>query len=269
MDKGLFKKNITMIKIVHWKCRKNNWGDGIAPFIAEKMSGQKVQSVTGLEQDLDIRYSVTGSINQWLTNNNTILWGTGFISETSKLSITPKDIRAVRGPLTREKFLKFGVECPEVYGDPALLMPKFYFPRVAKKYKYGIIPHYVDVNQPWVRTYKDNPDVKIISITHKTEEELYSHRFIKEILECEIIFSSSLHGLIAADAYGIPSHWIELSNGVIGNGFKFHDYFMSVKRPIVKPFKPTENTKISNLPLYDYSVDIDLDKLINSCPFKK
>ena len=92
---------------------------------------------------------------------------------------------------------------------------------------------------------------------------------IKEILECEIIFSSSLHGLIAADAYGIPSHWIELSNGVIGNGFKFHDYFMSVKRPIVKPFKPTENTKISNLPLYDYSVDIDLDNLINSCPFKK
>jgi pyruvyltransferase len=258
-----------MLKIVHWKCNKRNWGDAIAPFIAEQISGQTVQSVTGMDPDPDVRYSVTGSINQWLTNNNTVLWGTGFISETSRLNIMPQGICAVRGPLTREKFLKKGVECPEVYGDPALLMSKYYFPNVKKKYKYGIIPHYIDANNPWVQKYKNIPDVKIINITHKTDEELYSHRFIKELLSCEVILSSSLHGLIAADAYGIPSHWVELSDKVIGNGFKFHDYFMSVNRPIVEPFRPNENTKIGNLPLYDYKINIDLDKLINACPFKK
>jgi pyruvyltransferase len=197
-----------------------------------------------------------------------MIWGTGFISKSSKLSIIPKDIQAVRGPLTREKFLREGIKCPEIYGDPALLMPRYYFPKVKKQYKYGIIAHYVDVNNPWVQKYKNIPDVKIIDITHKDETELYSHRFINELLSCDIIFSSSLHGLIAADAYDIPSHWIELSDKVIGNGFKFHDYFMSVNRPIVEPFRPNEHTKISNLPLYDYKINIDLKKLYDSCPFK-
>jgi len=256
-----------MLNIVHWKCRRNNWGDGIAPYIAKKLSGKEIKSVRGPEGGNDIRYTVTGSINQWLENDNTVIWGTGFITEVSQLKISPKEICAVRGPLTREKFLKAGFDCPEVYGDPALLMPKFYSPNIKKKYKYGIIPHYVDVDNPWVMKYKNVEDVKIINITHGSETELNSHRFIDEILECEIILSSSLHGLIAADAYGIPSHWIELSDNVIGKGFKFRDYFMSVNRPIVEPFRPGPNTKISHFSLYDYQINIDLEKLVESCPF--
>lgn len=258
-----------MLNIVHWKCRKNNWGDAIAPYIAKKLSGKEINSMRGEDGGNETRYTVTGSINQWLGNNNTVIWGTGFITETSKLSITPKEICAVRGPLTREKFLKAGFDCPEVYGDPALLMPKFYSPNIEKKYKYGIIPHYVDAGNEWVKKYENIPDVKIIKITHKDDSELYGHRFIREMLECEIILSSSLHGLIAADAYGIPSHWIELSDRVIGQGFKFRDYFMSVNRPIVEPFRPQYNTKISNLSLYDYQINIDLKKLVQSCPFLK
>lgn len=258
-----------MINIVHWSCRKNNWGDEIAAFIAKEISGQRINSMRGDDRGDDIRYTVTGSINQWLTNDNTVIWGTGFISESSKLLINPTKICAVRGPLTRSKFLANGFDCPEVYGDPALLMPSFYYPKIKKKYKFGIIPHYVDINNNWVKKYQNIPDVKIISITHTSKEEVYNHRFINELLECEMIFSSSLHGLIAADAYEIPSHWIELSNGVIGNGFKFHDYFMSVNRPIVEPFRPKAHTKIYELPIYDYTIDIDLDKLVNSCPFKK
>jgi pyruvyltransferase len=256
-----------MIKIVHWKCKKNNWGDAIAPFIAKEISNKPIVSVSGTDKGTDIRYTVTGSINQWLTNNNTVIWGTGFISESSKLNIVPKEIRAVRGPLTRDKFIALGIECPEIYGDPGLLMSKFYFPNIVKKYKYGIIPHYIDYNNPWVQKYSNNPEVKIISITHKSEEELYNHRFINELLECEIILSSSLHGIIAGDSYNIPSYWIELSNGVIGNGFKFNDYFKSVNRPLVEPFRPKVHNKITDFSLYEYKIDIDMDQLLQSCPF--
>jgi pyruvyltransferase len=237
-----------------------NWGDELNKTLIKKITGKDI--VWHPKQTED-HYICIGSILQW-SNEKTTVWGAGFIGSDRRLAVKPKNICAVRGPLSRDIIISQGYECPEVYGDPALLYPRYYNPNKSKKYKYGIIPHYIDAAHPWVQKFINNPDVKIINIIDPT-----INRFVDEINECEIILSSSLHGLIAADSYGVPSYWIELSDKVIGNGFKFHDYFASVNRPIVKPFKPTENTKISNLPLYDYSVDIDLDKLINSCPFKK
>ena len=55
-----------------------------------------------------------------------------------------KKIHAVRGPLTKAKLDSEGIACPEVFGDLALLMPEIYDPSFKKKYKVGILPHYVD-----------------------------------------------------------------------------------------------------------------------------
>jgi pyruvyltransferase len=56
-------------------------------------------------------------------------------------------------------------------------------------------------------------------------------KFVKQIHECEYILSSSLHGIIIADSYGIPAYHIELSDKIIGGQWKFKDYYESVKRP--------------------------------------
>ena len=261
-----------MVNIVHWKCRRNNWGDAIAEYIAEQISGQSVKWFHGEDiKTNELRYTCTGSINQWLRSDNTVIWGTGFISEISRLHIKPAGITAVRGPLTREKFIKFGyLNCPEVYGDPALLLPRFYNPNIKKKYKVGIIPHYVDAAHPWLNKFKDNPNIKIIDVTNRPEE-MKNHRFINEVLQCEHILSSSLHGIIIGDAYGIPSTWIKFSDNVVGKGFKFRDYFMSVNRLDREPFIIQNNSMISQIikSQKPYKINIDLNTLIEACPFKK
>ena len=86
-----------------------------------------------------------GSIIESLANKESIIWGSGAMYGGEKvLYEKPKKVLAVRGPLTRKYLLSQGVDCPEVYGDPALLLPKIYNPLIEKKYKLGVIPHNID-----------------------------------------------------------------------------------------------------------------------------
>ena len=101
-------------------------------------------------------YMVIGSVLRYC-DKNSIICGAGFISHDEDLGsmkssshnntlVTKcKNILFVRGKKTREKFLKFGIQCPEKYGDPGLLMPLVYKPHTNSiKYRVGILPHYVD-----------------------------------------------------------------------------------------------------------------------------
>jgi hypothetical protein len=120
----------------------------------------------------------------------------------------------VRGPETRKALLRAGYEVPEVYGDPCEVLPEIWPGHQNKKYKLGIISHYVDYNIALRRF----PGERIINIINTPEN------FINEICECEEIWSSSLHGLIIPQVYGIKASHIKLSDNVIGGSFKFNDY---------------------------------------------
>lgn len=89
----------------------------------------------------------------------------------------PNKILSVRGPLTRNRLLKLGINCPESYGDIGLILPYFYYPELKKKYKLGTIPHYID-KEKFNETYmKNDKDVKIIDATQPIQI------VIKHILE--------------------------------------------------------------------------------------
>ena len=200
---------------------------------------------------------MVGSIIHY-ADNNSIVWGAGLISPNHKPRGNPK-IRAVRGPLTRKKLLDLGHECPEVYGDPALLYPRYYTPKAEKKHKLGIIPHYKDKQNPWLKHQK----AKIIDIQGGVNQ------VVDDVCSCEAIISSSLHGVILADAYGIPGYWIKLSDRLVGGNFKFKDYLLSVGRA-VDPIVISESTTIKDIrdQFYDYRIKIDLNQLMDKCPFK-
>jgi len=253
------------LNICYWGVN-GNWGDEMNKALCESISGKKVNKISLNDVNSTFRYYCVGSILQSVPSDNFEVWGTGFMHSDSNVKYIPNKVHAVRGPLTRNLLLKQKIECPEVYGDPALLYPNYYKPNISKRYKYGIIPHYVDINNHWVKKFKNNSNVKIINI-----KNFNTNNFVDEVNECEIILSSSLHGIICGDSYGIPSYWIKLSDRVGGNGFKFKDYFASVGRPLLDPIIPTQRDKIKDIRhyFYDYKIDIDLNKLLEACPFKK
>lgn len=239
----------------------SNVGDNLAPYLIKKISGKP--SVYTPLHSKQLKCIVTGSIITE-ADENCIVWGAGLANATDK--INPKaNIMAVRGPLTRKIAQECKIKCPEVYGDPALLLPRFYNPKIDKKYKLGIIPHFVD-QLFCFEHYKNDDEVKIIDVLLSPED------FVDEVLSCEKIISSSLHGLIISMAYGIPSLWVKFTNGVLGDGTKFNDFFDSVKIPRQNFLDLRDSASfatkefLSKIP--DININIDLDKLLNNCPFK-
>ena len=83
------------------------------------------------------------------------------------------------------------------------------------------------------------------------------------ICSCKCIISSSLHGLICADAYSIPNVWLDEHKLPEGH-FKFMDYFSSQNRTNVRLNTLDE---FSEDTLYREGNRIDIDKLVAAFPF--
>jgi pyruvyltransferase len=250
---------------------KENYGDLLSKYLVENISGKKVKWVHPKKQPWfkihKKHYLTVGSIIHHATKDS-VVWGSGIIDK--KQSITKGDFRAVRGPKTREYLIQLGYYCPEIYGDPALLLPKFYNPLIEKKYKLGIIPHYNDYSLV-LKTYLNVPDVIVIDLMTIDVEEV-----TRKIMSCEKTISSSLHGIIVSHAYGIPSVWVEFSKNIFGDGVKYVDYLTSVGLTIYQPemlvYKKNLNELLSllqifpNLPKEEKISELQKG-LIKGCPF--
>lgn len=170
---------------------------------------------------------------------------------------TTLHVCAVRGPLTRDFLLHKNIRVPEIYGDPALLLPKFYIPRFIPelKDKIGIIPHKSNYMK-----YVGKLDTSVYVLISPTD---VWQRVIDSIYSCKSILSSSLHGLICSDAYTIPNLWLD-EYPLIEGDFKFKDYFASQKREYVKI---TCISQYQESLLYKGGNTIDLDVLLTAFPF--
>lgn len=161
------------------------------------------------------------------------VWGSGIIKHYDKPSelIRPVKIHALRGDLTRQLISKsLGKEVKCVLADPGLLAGLL-IKQQEKKYKLGIIPHYVDAQDLYFENIKKSCAGSII-IDVKAEP----FEVLKMIAQCEVIVSTSLHGLIIADSLGIPNLWCESSDRIIGEGFKYRDYYSAFGIAEIKPF---------------------------------
>lgn len=225
--------------------KHRNFGDDLNFILLKELTGRPIFVVDAMWPIFKkwTHYCFIGSIVEKTSNSHSVICGAGAMYGNRKIT-PPKEILSVRGPLTRKSMVSQGINCPEYYGDPALLLPLIYDKAVEKKYTYGIIPHFFDSSLPQINDFKKQvSDVLVINI----QKYQNWHEVIDNIRSCKYILSSSLHGLIIADTYNIPNVWIELSHNVEGNGFKFQDYFISVGKNGIVPQDCTISICINNI----------------------
>lgn len=258
----------------NWRLANFNWGDDINYYFLKEVTGCKIVLLpdTKLAEKISYRnFLCIGSTIMLFDMKNTIVWGSGLLNNEMgfKIKSPPKQILAVRGPLTRQWLLDQGIECPEVYGDPALLLPKFYLPKCKVNYRMGVIPHYIDVSNPIVEKIVKCENVKFIRINGYNDW----HEFINNINECDFVISSSLHGLIVSEAYKVPALWVKFSGTTYADGwnFKFHDFYESIQKYSAQPLYVNNDTTMEELCFAAerwVEGEINTEKLLEVCPFK-
>lgn len=241
-----------------------NFGDVITPYLVRHVSNGECAFIHKLATQKHL--VATGSIAK-SASTGAIVWGSGIIDNTDVLS--PHAIwKSVRGPITSKALYDQTNIKVTNFGDPSLLMPKFFSPNVEKKYKYGIVPHYIDKElPPQLFNFKS---CKLIDILCSDDDQSIENK-IKEILECEYIISSSLHGIIIAHAYGIPAVHVKMSDRLYGNGVKFDDYAQSVNWDYhkIELTSMVDDTNVGRLLYFNNAFGINVAPILESFPYKE
>lgn len=241
-------KNNRPIKLFHFRRKegKKNFGDDISPIIVSEVSGRHVLSCDIHECDMigvgSLLHAAAGAAYRNFLKgrlSRISVWGSGTLTPGRKIPNMALNILAVRGKMS----LKRIIPSPKVpLGDPGLFLRYIEQKKRPKKYSVCFIPHFVDLDHPSFRKFVEQDKNSTIA---RVDDDW---RLLTEKVQCsDLVVSTSLHGLIAADSFDIPSVWAEVSSGVIGNGWKFKDYYSSFEEKCPEPVSIVSVNHISAL----------------------
>lgn len=208
---------------------RRNFGDYMSPLIVEAVSGKKVEYAPMSKADLMAIGTIMTREKKatiWGFKRKIHVWGAGCGQEEEIFS-GRHYYHAVRGAETFKRIV--GVAGQVAFGDPGLLAPMLLKKSVAKQYEIGFVPHYVDKALPSVvEFFEKNERVHFIDV------HMPPIQVVEEIAACDFVISSSMHGLIVADALNVPNVRIRLSD-LIKSELKYIDYnsAFGIKQPRV------------------------------------
>lgn len=207
------------VELFYWTPSDNqrNFGDHLSAIIVS-------QILSYFNHTLDeavpnpARLLAVGSILHFARDGD-VVWGTGLNGkvETSEHKFRSLDVRAVRGPITREFLMERGIVVPEIYGDPALLLPRL-FPgrfRASGERPYVVVPNLHDLES-------------LARESNIVSPFLAWNTCVERILEASFVISSSLHGLVIAEAFGIPARYLRITE--TEHMLKYQDYALGTGR---------------------------------------
>lgn len=207
------------VDLFHWSPSDGsiNFGDRLSDIVCR-------QVLAGRHLSLDdqvaraSRLLAIGSILHFAEDGNHI-WGSGWNGKVGAEHFTARHltVHAVRGPLTAEFLRKRGIQAPDVFGDPALLLPQLFGERFrpTPTEEHVFVPNLHDI-----ALVGNNPEVV---------SPLWGWNLtIRSILNARLVLASSLHGLIVAEAFGVPARYVRLSE--TEDLFKYRDYYLGSGR---------------------------------------
>ena len=250
---------------LYYCAEARNFGDQMSPLVVRKMSGREIVFAGHTVQadlmamgsvfynggNVCARRASPLSISGFLQRVKLIrqamrppcfVWGSGFLTDGIALGSGPLlklDIRAVRGKHTVALLRKAGYSFDEDsvrLGDPGLLYPALFgITSENREYDLGIVPHMSDTPSGDFlaeRFAATGVRVRLINVANPVD------RVVREIASCGALLSSSLHGLVLADALGIPNRQMGLSwYSIPGDQFflKFKDYYSAFDEDLFGP----------------------------------
>jgi len=194
-----------------------NLGDSLSAVMVAALSGRRVHHVDFGRPES--RLVAVGSIAHAIHGGEAVIWGSGVSIRGGVLARnvprTHYDVRAIRGPISARHLKDFGVHVPEVYGDPVWLLPSIFHEKVEKRYELGVIPHIQDVEgfgpsarppADSLRFRIDEADAGSVLLINTWHAPTWAgiQDTLRKILSCKRIVSQSFHGVVIAEAFGIP-----------------------------------------------------------------
>ncbi len=153
-----------------------------------------------------------------------MIWSTGFMNhaDADEFPIRKRiEYRSCRGELTRRRLEKIaGKKLSIPVGDAGLLVERMSLGKREKRHSIGIIPHWREIDEPVFQALHDHYDRATFIDVREDPMTV-----VKQIASCDHILSSSLHGLIVADAFHIPNLYMRCTDKPKGDGYKFADYY--------------------------------------------
>lgn len=232
------------VNLNYW-WEKPNLGDDLSHVVVEYMLGLRNISLDKPIHGRKHLYAVGSIITAGL--QDCTIWGSGVLSANmiNRIKGRNLDVRSVRGPVSRIILTDMGYAVPDIYGDPVIILPEIYTPsKREKQYKYGVIIH-KDQEITSVEDYEFLKCKDVLLIDIRTRDY---KGFVDKVVGCKKIISSSLHGIIISEAYGVPALMHQPSVEPI---LKYCDWYYSTGRlsfPIAKNLNDVLKIEAPDLP---------------------
>ena len=216
---------------LHWWKARPNFGDALSALVVAHVAGRPVTHAGPGGAEL----FALGSLLQVVRRRHRgpradglrpWIWGSGLLHPVPADFLDNVRIALLRGPITAALL---GVAADR-FGDPGLLVPEVLGLSPASRDRIALVPHHSQMEDPGLRALAERePALDLIDVRGDPAE------ICTRIGTARHVIAASLHGLIVADAYGVPNTWLAPGDQ---SRLKYHDYAAGVGRPLIAPLTP-------------------------------